>query len=184
MAKAFLVRWGTQNDFDSIKLQIRELGFTIDNERLYVGGNDKNIHIPSEEYVSSMISEKLEEETLLSGTTIELQTKQLPGILAFDKDKRKISYNTPDGGGILYLANEASLPLRKPVSVSVATENIDADDSNSVSIAGFTRPVEIIFRNGQLCTDLPSDTNRYSIDRASNILKVYNCADGDVISYL
>ena len=183
MAKAFLVRWGRQIDFDSIKLSSRELGLAVDTVKLLIGTEDGNLHIPNEDFVKDMISSSLESRSLLYGTTIELQTKQLPGILAYDSDKKKIIYSTPDGSGVINVANEASLPLSRAISVKIEAANIDVNDSNSVTLAGYTRPVEMVFLNGMLCTTNASDLRRYAVDRVAHTLKVYGCAENDIVAY-
>ena len=182
MAKAFLIRWGTQNDFDSVKLQVRELGFTIDNERLWIGGNDENIHIPNEQFLKSYVAGEVPKYQPVTGTTAELATLQAPGAIAYNSEESRLSYKTKSGQKI-NLASTVDLPSRSPISVKVALENIDANDNNSVTITGYNRPIELIFVNGRLCTKEPTDPNTYSVDKASQTLKVYGCAENDIISY-
>lgn len=182
MAKAFLVRWGTQNDFDAIKLQIREIGFTIDNERLWVGGNDENLHIPNENFVKNMILTEVPKYKPLTGTSVELLTTHSPGALAFNKDGKHLVYKTPTGQN-LTLVDTSMMPSNTATSVKVALENIDTADNNSVTINGYDRQIEMVFLNGVLCTIHPDDTRRYEVNRTDKTLKVYGCSENDIISY-
>ncbi len=182
MAKAFLIRWGTQNDFDSIKLQVRELGFTIDNERLYIGGNDDNIHIPNEMFMKTYVASEVPKYKPLTGSTAELISAHLPGALAYDIDDKRIIYKTPSGVKI-NMASTSDLPLQTPFSVKVLLDNIDSVDGNSVTISGYNRPIEMIFLNGSLCTTNQEDTRRYEVDRTAQTLKVYGCSENDIIAY-
>ena len=182
MAKAFLLRWGTQNDFDEIKLHVRELGFTIDNERLWLGGNDENIHIPNEQFLKSYVAGEVPKYQPVTGTTTELQTLQAPGALGYNTEENRLSYKTKAGQKI-DIVSTSDLPLKSPISVVVAIENIDTNDDNSVLITGYNRPIELIFLNGKLCTKESTDSNRYEVDDTANTLKVYGCSENDIISY-
>jgi hypothetical protein len=182
MAKAFLIRWGTQNDFDSIKLQLRELGFSVDNERLYIGGNDENIHIPNESYLRAYVDSAASRYKPVYGPAADLIAAQENGMIAYSTDEKRISYKTPTGVKI-NIASTADLPLQTPFSVKVLAENIETADNNSVTLAGYNRPIEMIFLNGVLCTTNEDDTNRYEVDRLAQTLKVYGCSENDIIAY-
>ncbi len=182
MAKAFLVRWGTQNDFDSIKLQIREIGFTIDNEKMYIGGNDANIHIPNESFIGTMISEAVPKYKPMVGTGLELVTTHLPGAIAFNSETSILIYKTA-GGSSISLARSIDLPAKTVYSVKVAAENIDAGDNNSVLLTNYERPIELIFLNGVLCTPEDYDAHKYTVNIELKTLKINGCVADDTISY-
>jgi hypothetical protein len=182
MAKAFLLRWGTQNDFDAIKLQVRELGFTIDNERLYVGGEDENIHIPKESFIREMISGEIPKYAVPYGNSLALESAQVLSGFGYNTVTSKLSYRRPVGTPI-NLVTDKDIPSQASTSVSVTLENIDTGDSNSVTLTGYNRPIEMIFKNGLLCTPNTDDQNRYVVNRELNTLKVYNCTENDIIAY-
>lgn len=182
MAKAFLVRWGTQNDFDAIKLQIREIGFTIDNEKMYIGGNDENLHIPNEAYVNGLISAAIPTYKPITGTSIQLLTIHPPGAIAYDSDEKRLIYKT--GAGVaINIANTSDIPSQTSFSVKVDLANIDAGDNNSVTLTGYDRPIELIFLNGILCTTHSDDVRKYTVDRTAKTLKINGCSENDIISY-
>ena len=182
MAKAFLIRWGYQNDFDSIKLQTREIGFTVDTAKVYVGSDDSNIHIPNEAYVKSMIDSGVLTYKPVTGTTLELQAAQIVGALAFNNDDKKIQYKMASGT-IIKLANATDLPSGEATSVTVALANIDAGNFNSVTLSSYTRPIKLVFLNGSLCTNNPDDPHRYTIDSVNSTITIKECAEGDIIAY-
>jgi len=182
MAKAFLLRWGTQNDFDSIKLAVRELGFAVDVERLYIGGNDENIHIPNEAFLKEYVASEVPKYKPIAGTTQELLSLQTPGALAYNTDENRMTYMSPIGS-IYKFVTLSDMPLSAPFSVKVLSENIEESDNNSVTIQGYNRPIEMIYLNGRLCTTHSDDPNRYEVDRDAQTLKIYNCAENDIIAY-
>ena len=59
MARIFLLRVGTELDFDTVNLQVRELGFASDSEKLYLGTSAGNINIPTEDIVKDIVDAKL-----------------------------------------------------------------------------------------------------------------------------
>lgn len=182
MAKAFLIRWGYQNDFDSIKLQTRELGFAVDAEKLYIGSDDSNIHIPNEAYVERMIDSGVLAYKPVTGTTLELQSAQPVGSLSFNSDDKKIQYKMASGT-IIKLANVIDLPSGEATSVTVSLENIDVGNFNSVTLSSYTRPIKLVFLNGSLCTNNPDDPHRYVIDPVNSTITIKECAEGDIIAY-
>lgn len=182
MAKAFLTRWGYQNDFDSIKLQTRELGFAIDVEKLYIGTDDSNIHIPNEGFIAEMIKTGILTYKPVVGTILELQSAQLAGALAYNVDDKKVQYKTASGTTIK-LASTSDLPSGEATSVVVAQENIDVGNSNSVALSGYTRPIKLVFLNGSLCTNNDNDAHKYTIDAVNSTLTVKECVAGDIIAY-
>ncbi len=182
MAKAFLIRWGSQNDFEAIKLQTRELGYAIDTIRLYIGSEDGNIHIPNESFIMSKIAEEVPKYKVAAGTTVELNTVQLNGAFGFNTDIEKITYKT-SSGGIKTMAYSSDLPTKTGYTVVVAVENIDAGDNNSVTLTDYERPIELIFLNGKLCTTHANDSNKYLIDSELKTLKIDGCEENDLITY-
>jgi len=60
MARIFLLRVGTELDFQSVNLQVRELGFASDTEKLYLGTTKGNVNIPTEDIVREIVDAKLE----------------------------------------------------------------------------------------------------------------------------
>lgn len=182
MAKAFLLRWGTQNDFDSIKLQTRELGVAIDTTKLYLGTDDANVHIPNEQFVSSMIASGLTQYKPAYGSTQDLQTTQKNGMLGYNVDTKRLRYKTPTGA-VIPLANTSDLPTKEPTVVTVAAANIDTADNNSVTLTSFVRPTIIIFLNGILCTSSDSDAHKYTLNELNSTIKINGCAENDIISY-
>jgi len=60
MARIFLLRVGTELDFKSVNLQVRELGFSSDSEKLYLGTTKGNVNIPTEDIVRDIIAGELE----------------------------------------------------------------------------------------------------------------------------
>jgi len=183
MAKAFLLRWGTQNDFDSIKLQVRELGFVVDTERLYVGGEDENIHIPNEIFIKNMILNYIPKYAIPYGNTLSLETSQVLSGLGYNTVTEKLSYKTPNSGSLINIVVDKDMPSNVSSTFKVLAENINTGDNNSVTLTGYNRPIEMIFKNGILCTTNADDQNRYIVDRNTNILKVYNCLENDIIAY-
>ena len=182
MAKAFLLRYGTENDFKSIKLQTRELGVAIDSEKLYLGLEDRNVHVPHEDLVAELISRSLSNYTHPTGTTAELTATQKTGTIAFDTELKRLRYKSQEGA--ISLVTPIDLPAKDPVSFVVESANIDTDDNNSVSLTGFTRPTRTVFLNGNLCTTQPTDAHRYSFDAETKVLKIYGCQEDDIIAYL
>jgi hypothetical protein len=182
MAKAFLIRWGTQNDFDSIKLQLREFGFAVDTERVFIGGEDENLHIPNESYVRDMILNEVPKYSIPNGTAIEVSDKQVLSGLGYVYTSDTLTYKTPLGN-IEEIVFKKNTPLKTSVTVKVLDENIDANDNNSVTITGYNRPIEMIFLNGRLCTTHEDDPHRYIIDQDNSTLKIYGCVANDLISY-
>ena len=182
MAKAFLVRFGFENDFKSIKLQTRELGMALDTLKLYLGSEDENIHIPSETMVKSYIDTALSNFANEAGTTVELNTTQAVGSIAFNTETDKLQFRkTLSTFSNILTSSDA--PRFEINSIVVDAENIDALDSNSISLVDFIRSSIRVYRNGLLCSSSISDINRYAFDDVSNVLKVYNCAAGDIVSY-
>ncbi len=182
MAKAFLIRWGSQSDFDSIKLQTRELGYAIDTIRLFIGSEDANIHIPNEEYMRATILSEVPKYKITRGTDLELTTSQLPGALGYSIDNSKLSYKTTTGT-VKPLAFSADIPAKTGLTVTVEASNIEILDNNSVTLTNYDRPIELIYLNGKLCTTSANDINRYMVDSGLKTLKINGCAEGDLITY-
>jgi len=59
MARIFLLRVGTELDFASVNLQVRELGYASDSEKLYLGTKSGNKYVPTEDAVISKIREEV-----------------------------------------------------------------------------------------------------------------------------
>jgi hypothetical protein len=59
MARIFLLRVGTELDFEAVNLQVRELGFASDTEKLYLGTTRGNIHIPTSEQTRQLIRDEI-----------------------------------------------------------------------------------------------------------------------------
>lgn len=182
MAKAFLLRFGTESDFGSIKLQTRELGVAVDSEKLYLGFDDKNVFIPNESQVVSIIDTNLHKYRHTIGTTLELVSAHKDNTIAFDTTLKRLKYK--NSGTTISIASKSEVSLPDPVSFVVETGNIDTNDGDNVLLAGFSRPMRNIFKNGLLCTKEATDTNRYTFDNTTLDLKVYGCVAGDIISYL
>lgn len=182
MAKAFLIRWGYDQDFKDIKLQTREPGFAIDTEKFLIGTGDKNIHIPNEDFVKAMITDGVLKYTPITGTTAELASNQLPKTVAYNTDTRKMQYKTVSGT-IVANATTTDIPTNTPTSVTVAQENIDSSDANSVSLSGMTRPLRMVYLNGLLCTLNPDDPHRLTVDNTTGTIKINECVAGDIIAY-
>ena len=182
MAKAFLVRFGTEDDFKAIKLQTREIGMALDTEKLYLGGEDRNIHIVSEEYAQTMIKKAVKGRKTAEGTTSELQNIQTPGSFAFNNELNRPQYLTESGKKIS-ISVTSDLGKKDASTVVVQDGDIDTDDSNSVSLGDFIRPQKIIFLNGLLVTNNSSDPHQYTYDEANKILKIKECAAGDIIAF-
>jgi hypothetical protein len=182
MAKAFLIRWGTQNDFDAIKLLLRELGFAVDSEKLYIGGEDENIHIPKESYVRDLILGYLPKYAIPYGDSLALDSSQVLSGLGYNTVTEKLSYRRPVGSPVNIVIDK-DMPAQTSTTFKVLLENIDTGDSNSVTLTGYNRPIEMIFRNGILCTTHADDEHRYVVDRDLDTLKIYNCLENDIIAY-
>lgn len=182
MAKAFLLRFGSENDFKSIKLQTRELGFAIDSEKLYVGGEDKNIHIPSEDFVKNIVEYAISNRTNIEGSTQELQEKQKIGSVAYNSDTKRMQFVTKKGTKI-EMASKKDLLLTESSNFTVTDENIDSDDENSVTLGSFYRPYVMVFLNGILVTNNSDDNHQYTYDNSAGTLKIKQCAAGDIIAY-
>jgi len=182
MAKAFLIRWGYDQDFKDIKLQTREPGFAVDSEKLYIGAGDKNIHIPNEDFIKAMIDDGILTYTPITGSTGALSTEQKNGRIAYNTDTKKLQYKT-SAGVIIQNATTVDIPTYTPTSVVVSDDNIDANDSNSVTLTGVNRPLKMVFLNGSLCTLNASDLHRLSVDSVSGTIKIKECSNGDIIAY-
>ena len=182
MAKAFLIRWGFEQDFGDIKLQAREPGFAVDSEKLYIGTGDKNVHFPNEDFVSAMISDGVIKYKPMSGTTLELATNQISKTIAYNTDTKRLQYKTASGT-IVQNAAAREIPTALPTSVVVQSANIDIHDGNSVTLAGITRPLKMVFLNGRLCSLETSDIHELTVDAASGTIKVKECVAGDIIAY-
>lgn len=182
MAKAFLIRWGYDQDFKDVKLQTREPGFAIDSEKFYIGTGDKNIHIPSEDFIGSMIIDGVIKYAPVSGTALELNTLQKNKTLAYNTDTKRLQYKT-NSGTIVQNASLKEVPTALPTSFVVQASNIDIMDSNSVTLAGITRPLKMVFLNGALCTLEATDPHRLSANTTEGTIKINGCADGDIIAY-
>ena len=182
MAKAFLLRWGYQNDFDSIKLQTRELGFAVDTEKIYIGTDDSNVHLPNEGFVSTMITTGVALYKPTSGTTLELATTHLAGTIGYDTDEKRLKFKSLTGT-IISLAKTTEIPVGDATSVVVAIENIDAGDNNSVLLTGYVRPVRLVFLNGILCTNNVADPHQYIVSEVNSTIKIKECAVNDIIAY-
>lgn len=182
MAKAFLIRWGYEQDFKDIKLQTREPGFAIDTEKFFIGTGDKNIHIPSEDFVSAMIADGVLKYKPLTGTTRELASIQENGTIAFNTESKRLQYKTMNGSVIPQVL-PTDIPSYTPTSVVVAQENIDTNDNNSVTLSGMTRPLKMVFLNGKLCSTNTNDPHVITIDAQMGTVKIRDCAKDDIISY-
>jgi len=182
MAKAFLIRWGYEQDFKDIKLQTREPGFAIDTEKFFIGTGDKNIHIPNEDFVSAMIKDGVLKYTPITGTSQELSSIQENGTIAFNTDTKRLQYKTMSGN-IIQQVLPTDIPSYTPTSVVVSAENIDVSDNNSVTLAGITKPLKMFFLNGVLCTTNQNDPHMITIDNSANTVKIKECAENDIISY-
>ena len=182
MAKGFLLRWGTEADFRAVKLALREAGFTVDAEKMYIGGAEKNHHIPNEAFVNSMIIEGVAKYKPVSGETAELVAAHKKGAFAFNTTLQRLLYKKEDDT-VIKVVTDQNMPVKTASTVVVAAANIDANDDNSVSISGYDRPVELVFLNGTLCTTNANDPHKYVVDPATHILKIKGCAENDIIAY-
>lgn len=183
MAKAYLIRKGYQEEFDRINLFARELGFTLDTNRLLIGDGESNIHIPNEPLVASMILSGVAKYAPTSGITADLETLHAAGTFAYDTDTQRVIYKSK-AGLVSILARTTEAMLADPVSIVITAENIDAADSNSVTLTDFSRPTRTVFLNGILCTQRAEDAHRYSFVSETKVLKIMGCVAGDIISYI
>ncbi len=182
MAKAFLIRWGYEQDFSNIKLQAREPGFAVDTEKVFIGTGDKNIHIPNEDFVSAMIADGVLKYKPLVGSTAELSVNQGNGTIAFNSETGRLQYKTLSGG-IVSQVLKTEIPSPSPISVTVTAANIDIADNNSVTLSGMTKPLKMVFLNGILCSLSQNDTHRMTVDPIAGTIKINECAEGDIITY-
>ena len=182
MAKAYLIRKGYQEEFDRIDLFARELGFTLDTNRLLIGDGEQNLHIPNEQFVANMILTGVAGYKPATGTTTELDSQHQNETIAYDTDTQRLIYKNSTGAKSI-LARTSELPLADPTAIIVAAENIDVGDQNSVSLTAFTRPSRMIFLNGVLCTKNANDPHNYFYDSATTTMKITECVAGDIISY-
>jgi hypothetical protein len=182
MAKEFKIRWGYEEDFKNIKLAPREPGLAIDSNKFYMGTEAGNMHIPSEQYTDGMIDAKLASYKIPAKTTTELADEKYTGVLAYNSTIGRVQYKT-SSGDILKLAASRDLPLKMPITVQVAQENIEENDNNSVTITGFERPIVMVFLNGVLCTTHASDQHKLTYDEENKAIKIDNCVAGDLITY-
>ena len=182
MAKGFLVRWGSEADFRAVKLALREIGFAVDTEKMFIGGAEDYYHIPNEIFVRNMITDGVAKYKPVAGETAELVAAHKKGAFAFNTTLQRILYKKEDES-VLKVVTDQDMPIKTASTVVVAAANIDANDNNSVSISGYNRPIELIFLNGVLCTTNASDPHQYVVDPATHILKIKECAENDIIAY-
>jgi hypothetical protein len=182
MAKEFKLRWGYEQDFETIKLAPRELGCAVDTNKFFLGTSMGNMHIPNETFVAKMIVDALDAKTVPSGTATDLSSEKYREKIAFNTTTNRLQYK--DANDKTYkLLTPLDVMSSKPVSVQVSIDNIDTADGNSVSINNFNRPIVMVFLNGVLCTEHQADPHRIVIDTDNRALKVYGCSENDIISY-
>ena len=182
MAKEFLIRYGNDADFQQKRLALREFGFAIDVEKLYIGGRDGNLYIPTSAVITEMIKSQVDGYKMMAGTTQLLNDTQVVGTLAYDTDTKRIRYKASENvvKSILTLSDAL---LSSPTTVQVEAGNIDTNDDNSVTLSDFNRPTKMVFLNGVLCTSHVADPHKYTYDDVQKKMKIKNCTEGDLISY-
>ncbi len=182
MAKAYLIRKGYQEEFDRINLFARELGYSLDTNKLFIGDGEDNVHIPNEQFVANMVLVGVAKYGPVSGTTTELDSKHGNGTFAYDTDTQRVLYKS-SAGAVSILARTSELPLGDATTIKLAVENIDAGDSNRVTLTDFNRPYRMLMLNGVMCTSHATDPHQYVYDATAKTVTIKECADGDIISY-
>lgn len=179
MAKALLVRHGKDEEFQIKRLELREIGFSTDLEKLYIGGLDKNLYIPDEDAVKKLISDSIANTTIRSSTSASLAETFPSNSMAINSETGKLLVKI--GGEEKRVIMASDTIGRNQINHVVLSEHIDAD--GSVSLASFTRPILMIFIDGILCLSSSTAEKRFTYDEATQLLKVYGASQGSVISY-
>jgi len=182
MAKEYLVRYGTLQEFETIRLAVRELGFVVDVDQLMVGTSVGNKHIPNEDYVSNMILDSIHNAKIPSGTTTEVSSDEFREKIFFNTSINKLQYRDADDLNHT-IVTFFDMLKQKPVTKNVEAEDIDTANNNTVTITGYDRPIVMVFLNGILCTENENDPHMITVDSTNGTLSIANCEVGDIISY-
>ena len=144
------MRGGSRLDFKSIRLQVKELGFQVEDDFLYLGTRRGNVHIPDVDYVRGMIQTEAPKETvntveafsdaLFPTMVFRLTSFEYPGecVISYngldfanfttDKDGNYSAIYPPvRRGGLLFIPGGLSFPTDEETVVSTMYE----DDSQS-----------------------------------------------------
>jgi len=182
-AKELLLRYGYEDDFERINLKVRELGFAVDTDKLYIGTSQGNAHIPNFIEVTNKIKEMIKNRRIKFGDEAYINSNLLPAQMGFNTTKHRIEVIDPTTNIRQTYITKADHLLNVPKTIKLSDDDIDHDDNDSITLTDFTRPIIMVFLNGALVTDHSDDPHTYSYDTDKKELKVTGCSDGDLLSF-
>jgi len=184
IAKQLQIRWAeTEATLQQYRPAVREFVYAMDTTNLFIGTSEGAKKIAYWTDVEKYVTDNIQEYKPKLGGSVALSSTLLPGQIGFNTDLGRIQFLDPTTNIRQTYITSLDMPTKDPVTVKITSDNIDADDGNSVTLVDFTRPIRLIFVNGKLITKNTSDEKYYVYDAANKTLKIYNMADGDLIAY-
>ena len=184
VAKQLQIRWAeTEATLEQYRPAVREFVYAVDTTNVFMGTPEGPKKIAYWVDVEKYVSDSVQEYKPKSGSATTLSSILLPGQFGFNTDLSRVQFLDPTTNTRQTYVTTLDMPAKDPVTVKITSDNIDANDNNSVTLVDFTRPIRLIFVNGKLVTRNTADEKYYVYDATNKTLKIYNMADGDLIAY-
>jgi len=184
IAKQLQIRWAeTEATLQQYRPAVREFVYAMDTGNVFMGTQEGPKKLAYWIDVEKYVVNQIKEYTPKMGTSAALSSNLLPGQIGFNTELARLQFLDPTSNIRQTYIAQTDMPLKDPVTVKITSDNIDADDNNSVTLVDFTRPIRLIFVNGKLVSKNTNDEKYYTYDATNKTLKIYNMADGDLIAY-
>jgi len=183
MAKTLLIRYGYKEDFERIRLHVREFGFVMDTDEVLIGTSDGNKILPNQKKVQSLIKEALSSYKMKQGDRDFILNNILPGETMFNSTKQRINFLNPVNNKIQTYVTTEDLIRKEPATIKITDDDIDHDDDDSVTLTDFNRPIVMVYYNGVLVTNHEDDNHCYTYKPEDQTIKIKNCSEGDLLTF-
>ena len=181
IAKQLLIRWAYNNDLKTVKPATRELIYTIDTNRVFIGTPEGPKELAYASEIGSNTKALIKEYKIKMGSTSEFAASLLPLQLGFNTDLHRIQMINPLTNVTKNLSYTTDLPLKEQTVIKVAASHIASD--KTITLTDFVRPSIMVYVNGMLAIPEDGAAHKYEYNSDNKELKLYNISEGDLVSY-
>jgi len=184
IAKQLLIRWAeSESTLQQYRPAVREFVYAMDTGTVFMGTPDGAKKLAYWENMTNYVQDNIKEYKPKEGNKDQLTVNLQPGQIGYNTTTSRLQFLDPAINVMQTYVTTTDLIAKDPVTVKISSDNIDSDDNNSVTFANFKRPSRLIFVNGSHINTLSSDSPYYTYNTRNDELKIYNMADGDIVSY-
>jgi len=184
IAKQLLIRWAdSESTLQQYRPAVREFVYAMDTGAVFMGTAEGAKKLSYWVDVIKYVQDNVKEYKPKQGNNEQLAVSLQPGQIAYNTTNNRLQYLDPITNIKQTYVTTLDLIAKDPITIKITKDNINTNDSNSVTFANFKRTNRLIFVNGTHINTLESKTPYYKYSTANKELKIYNMSDGDIVSY-